>query len=199
MSRPVPGTEQSGTKQSAASRTRRWRLLPLLAGLTVLSACGFTPVYGDRSPTRGPDAVAREMAAIDVGLIANRPGQILRNDLIHRLGTRTRHEAPRYRLQVTLAEQEQQLGIERDATSTRAALRIIARYSLIRVADGTVLLSDAVRSVNSFTIHRTTEAVYNTIAAREDARHRGLRTVATRIVNRIALLLSPATDPGGGG
>ncbi len=61
----------------------RRRLLVLAAG-TSLSGCGFQPVY---MPTAsGKAGVAqRELAAIQVNLIPDRPGQVLRQALQARL------------------------------------------------------------------------------------------------------------------
>ena len=61
----------------------RRRLLVLAAGAS-LSGCGFQPVY---MPTAsGKAGVAqRELAAIQVDLIPDRPGQVLRQALQDRL------------------------------------------------------------------------------------------------------------------
>ena len=64
---------------------RRRRLLALVSGVT-LSGCGFQPVF---MPTAsGKAGVAqRELAAVHVNLIPDRPGQLLRQALQQRFET----------------------------------------------------------------------------------------------------------------
>ena len=55
------------------SSSRNLKLLPALLGLTSLAACGFTQLYGDNG-----NNVQQQMNEVAVGIIPNRPGQILR-------------------------------------------------------------------------------------------------------------------------
>ena len=66
-------------------RLPRRRMLALAAA-AALSGCGFQPVY---MPTASGNAgvAQRELAAIQVALIPDRPGQLLRQALQDRLET----------------------------------------------------------------------------------------------------------------
>jgi LPS-assembly lipoprotein len=78
---------------------RRRQLLALGAG-GALSGCGFQPVY---MPTASGTAGApqRELAAIQVALIPDRPGQLLRQALQDRLEMGASGVARRYDLTVS--------------------------------------------------------------------------------------------------
>ena len=80
----------------------RRRLLVLAAGAS-LSGCGFQPVY---MPTAsGKAGVAqRELAAIQVDLIPDRPGQVLRQALQDRLEMGASGEAHHYDLSVGFSD-----------------------------------------------------------------------------------------------
>ena len=75
-------------------------MLALAAGAT-LSGCGFQPVY---MPTAsGKAGVAqRELAAIQVDIIPDRPGQLLRQALQDRLEMGSSGVARRYELSVVV-------------------------------------------------------------------------------------------------
>ncbi len=72
----------------------------LLPVALALGGCGFRPLYGSRG--NAPGAV--ELAAVTVGPIADRLGQILRNDLTERLSPLGESFEPRYRLDAKLSE-----------------------------------------------------------------------------------------------
>ena len=56
-------------------RRPNWRVLPLLL-LLGLQACGFQPLYANRSGA----IVTQTLAAIEIGLIRDRTGQLLRSE-----------------------------------------------------------------------------------------------------------------------
>ncbi len=108
--------------------TRR-ELLTLATGAT-LSGCGFQPVY---MPTEsGKAGVAqRELAAIHVALIPDRPGQLLRQALQDRLEMGTSGVARRYDLSVAFAISAEGLAIQPDNTASRLRETGSARWTLV--------------------------------------------------------------------
>ena len=79
---------------------------------------------------------------MDVDLIADRTGQMLRNELLDRLHPRGgRAAAKRYTLRVDLAESLQDLAIRKDDVATRANLRLTASFSVVSLDGGTVVFS----------------------------------------------------------
>lgn len=163
------------------------RLSPVAAALllalspVVLGACGFTPVYGTASQQ---GHVGAALANVQIDPIGDRNGQILRNNLIDRFYTDGRPADPRYRLAVSVSAMEEELGIQKDATATRARLRLQASYELIDTHNGQVVYRTFSRSVISFNLLDSQFAV---LASRQDAYDRGLTELADDIRTRLAL------------
>ena len=109
-------------------RRRRAALLGLGGGLIGLSACGFRPLYAPvTAEDGGSDDIRDDLAAVRVGNIPERSGQLLRRDLQRRFeGLRVGVPA-RYALQVAVSYAVEPLGYRRDGTITR--LRFIATGS----------------------------------------------------------------------
>jgi LPS-assembly lipoprotein len=107
----------------------RRRLLALAAGAS-LSGCGFQPVY---MPTAsGKAGVAqRELAAVQVNLIADRPGQVLRQALQDRLEMSGSAEAHRYDLSVGFSVSGEGIAIQPDNNATRIRLIGGATWTLL--------------------------------------------------------------------
>ncbi len=163
----------------------------LLAGLALasLSACGLAPMYAGG----GSGGVAQSLAAVEVPAIEGRAGWLMRNALLDRLGA-AGAAAPQYRLEVRLDDQLEGLGVLRDDTITRERRTLRARYQLVDMATGNIVLdatdgSDAGIDVVS--------SEYATIAAEQSALERLAEDVAQRIVTRVALTLrnQPAGQP----
>lgn len=111
--------------------TRR-RLLQRVAPLGVaglLGGCGFHPVY---MPTAsgGPGPAARNMAAIEIGIIPDRPGQLLRQALEERLGSNPGAIAPRYKLAVGYSIAGEGIAVTSNSTATRVRMTARANWTL---------------------------------------------------------------------
>ncbi len=129
------------------------------------------------------------MAAVEIAFIADRTGQLLRNELLDRLTPAGAAQAPRYLLAVTLSESKQSLAIRRDDTATRANLILTAHFKLSeQPADG-VVLEGRSRSFNSYNIS-TFE--FATLSAETDARRRATRALAEDIATRLAIFFDAA-------
>ena len=155
-----------------------------MVGCLTLAACGFEPLYGDRT-----DAAATEdiLAFVGVPPIANRTGQMVRIELTNRL-TPTRPSPPsRYTLNVKLTQSKASLAVKNDASATRANLTITASFELLLNSDSTVLTKGSVRSVNGYDILLTDFA---TMSAEADARRRGAKDISDGIVDRLAIYMA---------
>lgn len=150
----------------------------LLAGAT-LAGCGFQPLYGEAAG--GP--VVAELTQIRVAPIADRSGQVLRNDLIQQLNPTGRPDTPAYVLNIGLSETTQQLAIRETDVATRANLVVTANYALTG-NDGTRVTNGSVRTITSYNILRDEFA---TLSARRDALDRALRQISEDIRTRLAL------------
>jgi LPS-assembly lipoprotein len=165
-----------------AGRRRRKRILALTTALAVTAAgCGFQPIHGQRSEASGT-----ALAAIDIGLIADRTGQMLRNELLQQMQPQGGTTPARYGLAITLGESLQELAIRKDETATRTKLIMTARFSVTSRADGKGLFTGSVQSANSYDILTSDFA---TLSAREDARRRAVQQLATGIKQRLSVWL----------
>ena len=155
----------------------------LLSGsVLAVAGCGFRPLYGTGSAAANGQ-VSDELAAVEIPVVGDRNGQILRNNLIRLFNPGGRPSLPRYRLAVGLRVSEVKLGIQRDDTATRANLVASARYTLTDTA-GEELTSGSSRAIASFNI---LDDEFATLSGSEDARDRALAEIAQDIRTRIAI------------
>ncbi len=155
------------------------RLAPLLLPMLALSGCGLHPLYagGESGP------VARGLAQVDVAPIAGKNGWLMTNALRDRLPSRG--DAPAtFRLEIKLDDSIQGLGVRRDDTITRERRTLRARYQLVNLADGEVLLDASAGSDEGIDV---VGSEYATIAAENSAVERLTETVADQIVTRVAI------------
>jgi LPS-assembly lipoprotein len=150
--------------------------------LFLLSACGLQPLYSGGSG----DAVAQGLAAVDVAPIQGRDGWLVRNALNDRLQLSGTEIAPRYRLDVQLDDSLEALGVLNDDTISRERRILRARYQLIDLTSGTILL-DATSGSDAGVDVVSSE--YATIAAEQTALENLAREVAERMVRQVALTL----------
>ena len=149
--------------------------------LVALSACGLQPMYAGG----GNGAVARGLSAVEVPAIPGRAGWLVRNELVDRM-TAAGDAAARYRLDVRLDDQLEGLGILGDDTVSRERRTLRARYQLVDIASGEILLDATAGSDAGIDV---VSSEYAVIAAEQTALENLSREVADRIVARIALRL----------
>lgn len=153
------------------------RRAALLGALVALSACGMRPLYG------GPQgAVRTTLAAVQVAPIPDQSGWLVANALRDRLAM-TGEAAPRYRLDVRLDDQIAGLGVRRDDSVARERRTLRARYQLVELATGAVVLDATAGSDAGIDV---VGSEYATIAAERSALERLSGIVADQIVARIA-------------
>ena len=111
------------------------RALLGLGGLLGSAGCGFRPLYAPITAEDGGSTDLRdELAAVRVGNIPERSGQLLRRDLQRRFeGVRPGVPA-RYGLQVALAYSVEPLGYRRDGTITRLRYTATGAWTLATLA-----------------------------------------------------------------
>jgi LPS-assembly lipoprotein len=132
--------------------------IPAFAGMTVigvaillLSACGFEPMYGTHSAAT--EAVDTALPNIDIGNIPDRDGQYLRNLLIDRLYTHGRPDAALYTVNFSrLTESLSNLGIDKEATATRAQIQIMTHMDLIDKSTGKPVLQRDLKVVGAYNL-----------------------------------------------
>ncbi|MDP4573924.1 LPS assembly lipoprotein LptE [Qipengyuania sp. G39] len=147
----------------------------------LLTACGLSPMYAGG----GDGVVARGLAAVDVAPIEGQAGWLVRNALNDRLGA-AGAASPQYRLDVRLDDQLEGLAILRDDTVSRERRTLRARYQLIDLANGEIVLDATAGSDAGIDV---VSSEYATIAAEQTALENLAEDVAQRIVTRVALTL----------
>jgi LPS-assembly lipoprotein len=158
--------------------------LVLLAPLSAtLSACGLRPVYAGGSS----GVVAQGLAAIEVPPIPGRDGFLVRTALNDRLGHGGAAANPRYRLDVLLDDQLEGLGLLTDDTIGRERRTLRARYQLVDLASGAIVLDATAGSDAGIDV---VSSEFATIAAEQTALENLAQQVADRIVTQLTLELS---------
>jgi LPS-assembly lipoprotein len=157
------------------------RILLALLACAALTACGLSPMYAGGSSS----AVAQGLAAVDIPPIPGRSGWLVKNALEERLGT-AGNVTPAYRLEVRLDDRLDALGVLGDDTVTRQRRILRARYQLIDLASGTIVLDATAGSDAGIDV---VSSEYATIAAEQTALENLAREVADRMATRIALTL----------
>ena len=151
----------------------------LLAFAFALSGCGLRPLYGGGSSS----PVAAAFRSIDVAPIEGRVGWLVRNDLVERLSAAGDSPAT-YRLEVELDDNITGFGIRGDRAVTRERRTLRARYRLVELASGAVVLDATSGSDAGIDV---VGSEYATVAAEQTAAERLSEVVADQIVARLAL------------
>jgi len=153
-----------------------------------LSACGLQPLYVGGAN----GVVAQGLAGIDVPAIPDRQGWLMRNALVDRFGVDRlggSGAAPRYRLDVVLDDNVEALGLLTDDTIGRERRTLRARYQLIDLASGTVLVDATAGSDAGIDV---VASEYATIAAEQTALENLVAEVANQITARLSRTLREA-------
>ena len=162
--------------------TRRFALLPLLL---LLSACGLHPLYGGGSGGQ----VAGLLSTVEVGPIEGQAGWLVRTKLIDRLGE-SGEARPQYRLDVTLDDNLTSYGLRADRAATQERRTLRARYQLVDLANGMVVLDETAGSDASVDV---VSSEYATVAAEQSALENLSGIVADQIVTRLAIYAARTT------
>ena len=154
------------------------KALLLLAGALALSGCGLRPLYSGGAA--GP--VQTVLAAVEDAPIDGQSGWLVSNALRDRLNA-GQHGVARYRLEVRLDDQIAGLGVRSDDSVARERLTLRARYQLVDLSNGTVILDATAGSDAGIDV---VGSEYATIAAERTALERLSGIVADQIVARVA-------------
>jgi LPS-assembly lipoprotein len=153
-------------------------------GLTILLAlatasCGLKPLYADGSS----GGVASTLRAVTVAPIEGQIGWLVHNKLNERLGD-TDDATAKYRLEVELDDNVTGFGIRGDRATTRERRTLRARYRLIDLNNGGVVLDATAGSDAGIDV---VSSEYATVAAEQTAGERLSEVLADQIVARLGL------------
>lgn len=164
------------------------RSLALLAPIALalaLSACGLRPIYAGGAQGQ----VSRGLAAVEVAPIEGQAGWLMRNALNDRLGQGGASVNTRYRLDVVLDDQVEGLGLLTDDTIGRERRTLRARYQLVDLASGTVVIDATAGSDAGIDV---VSSEFATIAAEQTALENLSLEVAGQIITRLTRTLREA-------
>jgi len=153
-------------------------LLPLSI---MLAGCGLQPMYAGG----GSGVVAQGLAGIEVPPIEGKAGWLMHNALVDRLHAGG-SGAARYRLDVRLDDKLEGLGLLSNDTVGRERRTLRARYQLVDVASGAILVDASAGSDAGIDV---VSSEYAVVAAEQTALENLTRVVADHIVTRLAVEL----------
>jgi LPS-assembly lipoprotein len=157
------------------------RLAAALLCAAPLAGCGLQPMYAGG----GNGAVARGLSGIQVAAIDGRAGWLVRNALNDKLSA-SGNGTPRYRLDVRLDDRLESFGLLRDDTVGRERRTLRARYQLVDLTSGSIVVDATAGSDAGIDV---ISSDYATVAAEQTALENLAKDVADRIVTNVALQL----------
>jgi LPS-assembly lipoprotein len=155
------------------------RSVALALALLGLTGCGLRPLYAGGSQ----GAVAATFGSVTVSPIAGQQGWLVRNKLVDRLGE-TGTGTPAYRLDVALDDNITSYGLRSDRAATQERRTLRARFQLVDLRNGMVVLDATAGSDAGIDI---VSSEYATVAAEQTALENLSGIVADQIVSRLAL------------
>ena len=158
------------------------RALALAVAALCISGCQLQPLYS--GGTSGQ--VATTLSSVSVAPIEGQVGWLVYNKLKDRLAA-TGSSETRYRLNIELDDDIVGLGIRGDRAVTRERRSLRARYQLVDVSTGAVVLDATAGSDAGIDV---VSSEYATVAAEQTAAERLSDAVADQIVARLSLYAS---------
>ncbi|MEI7713195.1 MAG: LPS assembly lipoprotein LptE [Rhodospirillales bacterium] len=162
---------------------KRRALLALLPTAVSLAGCGFRPVYMPTASGK-PGVAQRELAATEVAIIAERPGQLLRQALQNRFASDA-GPSHRYILSADFAIAGEGVGILIDNSASR--VRLIGSVNWVLRARDTgraVLTSGSARTLDGFNLF--SEQYFGATLENEAAQRRMAEALADQIALQLA-------------
>ncbi len=144
-----------------------------------LSACGFTPLYGQ-------PGVASSLAAVEVVAPEGRTGYLIREHLDDAFA-KNRGAPAKYRMDLQLAESRYPRGLRVDNVATRYEYVLSATYTLTALPSGAPAKTGNVRVELTFD---SADQPYASVAAQQDVQDRAAQEAARRIQLELAAWLA---------
>ncbi len=162
------------------------RTLAFTLALTVLAACGFEPVHGQRG---GSNRTYGGLEAIDVSVDGNdRLSQLLEAEIKDQLNPDYISVPKRYTLTIKLTEEISTAFLNPDGTSSRNNVALKSNYALTPIAGDKAPELGTVSRVSSYNV--SDRADYATYVAEQDARKRSVVELARAYKLRLAGLMA---------
>jgi LPS-assembly lipoprotein len=144
-----------------------------------LSACGFTPLYGAQSVSKG-------LGAIEVVAPEGRAGYLLREKLDDALA-RDVNVLPSYRLIYGVSETRYARGVRVDNVANRYELNLTASWRLVDAKTGQNVQTGVTSAAVTYD---SADQPYASIAAQQDSQERAATELARKIQLELAAWLA---------
>lgn len=154
----------------------------LMVAALVLAGCGYRPMYGSSATSPG---VAGSLAAISIPEPTDRPGQLIRNELISSMQVGKAEE--KYLLNLTTTVADNGVIQKKQPAVTREAIMITTNYELIDRSTGKVVTKGTTFARVPYDVIRQPFA---DMQAQKDATERAAREVGADIRTRLAAYFS---------
>lgn len=154
----------------------------LMAAALALAGCGYRPMYGSSATNPG---VAGSLAAISIPEPTDRPGQLIRNELISSMQAGKGEE--KYLLNLTTTVADNGVIQKKQPAVTREAILITTNYELIDRNTGKVVTKGTTFARVPYDVIRQPFA---DLQAQKDATERAAREVGADIRTRLAAYFS---------
>jgi len=164
-------------KRFPLSKTFPAALLAVAA--LALSACGFTPLYGPQSVTKG-------LSTIEVVAADGRAGYLLREKLDDAFA-RNVNLLPSHRLVYTIEERRYARGVRVDNVANRYELNLTAKWRLLDAKTGQQVRAG---TTSAAVTYASADQPYASIAAQQDSQERAATELARRIQMDLATWLA---------
>lgn len=151
----------------------------LAVAALALSSCGFTPLYGDQSVTKG-------LSTIEVVAADGRAGYLLREKLDDAFA-RDVNRLPSHRLVYTIEERRYARGVRVDNVANRYELNLTAKWRLLDIKTGQQVRAG---STSAAVTYDSADQPYASIAAQQDSQERAATELARRIQLDLAAWLA---------
>ena len=160
------------------------RRLLCLGSLAALGGCGFQPVYMPTASGK-PGVAQRELASVYVGIIPNRPGQLLRQALQQRFANDS-GTLPAYDLNVSFTIAGEGIAIENSNLATRFRLNGTATWRLLaRDTRRTTLTTGSARAMDGVNVF---DSQYFAADLEAEAKQKSIaENLATQIATQLAI------------
>ncbi len=167
--------------------------LSILMGLTatLMTGCGFEPLYGSKAENQAgaqnPSSVVGKMSQVDIALIPDKSGQLLRNHLIDRLyqsGYPSNSTATLHIDKITEARTD--LDLTKSSDATLAQLRMTTNMVLTD-DKGNKVLERTLQTIASFNV---LGSEFATRVTEEAARESAINDLARQIELNLSLYYS---------
>lgn len=165
------------------------RGLLLAAASAALGGCGFRPLYGGGEADPGVQA---RLAEVNVQLIPERSGQLLRQALQSRLERGRSAVARRYDLSVQYALSAEAVGIQQDTSGSRVRLIGVASWALLaQDAQRTTLANGSAREVDAVNV--INQQFFGAELTSTAVQRRMVEAVAEQIATQLAVYFARKT------